>query len=68
MSKDLATRLIKVPKITFKSSISFSESNFTSLSLKAVTGETEDKKYVEEKIVGKVKWFNVKAGFGFINR
>lgn len=27
-----------------------------------------NKKYVENNLVGKVKWFNVKAGFGFINR
>lgn len=27
-----------------------------------------NKKYVETNLVGKVKWFNVKAGFGFINR
>lgn len=30
--------------------------------------DTADKTYTEKSIVGKVKWFNVKAGFGFINR
>lgn len=30
--------------------------------------EQSDKKYVEENVAGKVKWFNVKAGFGFISR
>jgi len=29
---------------------------------------TSNKTYVEQSLVGKVKWFNVKAGFGFINR
>jgi len=29
---------------------------------------TTNKKYLETNLVGKVKWFNVKAGFGFINR
>lgn len=32
------------------------------------TEDTTNKSYVEKTIVGKVKWFNVKAGFGFINR
>lgn len=27
-----------------------------------------NKNYSEQDIIGKVKWFNVKAGFGFINR
>lgn len=31
-------------------------------------GDTSTKKYLENNLVGKVKWFNVKAGFGFINR
>jgi len=30
--------------------------------------DSADKNFDEENIVGKVKWFNVKAGFGFINR
>ncbi|CAF0712997.1 unnamed protein product [Brachionus calyciflorus] len=27
-----------------------------------------NKNYIEENVLGKVKWFNVKAGFGFISR
>jgi Y-box-binding protein 1 len=36
----------------------------------AVTnGEAEDtKQYVARKVTGTVKWFNVKSGYGFINR
>merc|ERR1712127_970735 len=30
--------------------------------------EVDNKVYTEKNVVGKVKWFNVKAGFGFINR
>ena len=44
----------------------FKADEFTSAS----EGDTSvsNKKYVENNLVGKVKWFNVKAGFGFINR
>jgi cold shock CspA family protein len=30
--------------------------------------DATNKKYTEQNVIGKVKWFNVKAGFGFINR
>ena len=30
--------------------------------------DASGKDYAEHDVVGKVKWFNVKAGFGFINR
>lgn len=30
--------------------------------------DSSNKDYSEQNVVGKVKWFNVKAGFGFINR
>ena len=33
-----------------------------------IAEDAADKTYSEKGIVGKVKWFNVKAGFGFINR
>lgn len=34
----------------------------------SILESTSNKTYVEQSLVGKVKWFNVKAGFGFINR
>jgi len=30
--------------------------------------DASNKDYAEHDVIGKVKWFNVKAGFGFINR
>ena len=30
--------------------------------------DASNKDYSEQDVIGKVKWFNVKAGFGFINR
>lgn len=31
-------------------------------------GNLSEKNYSEQSVTGKVKWFNVKAGFGFITR
>lgn len=30
--------------------------------------DLSNKVYLEKNVRGKVKWFNVKAGFGFVNR
>ena len=34
----------------------------------AVSSEEEPKEVVATKVCGTVKWFNVKSGYGFINR
>ena len=67
-SKFISLLSIKCIDVNINYIVVFEDEYATSTANSEANTSTTNKKYLETNLVGKVKWFNVKAGFGFINR